>query len=213
MNPTKAVTAGGNGRKRPQLIDSISRLDSILDGLAEAIPATVADSVQQAVAAAVAAAVKEAVQAALHEAMTNPDILAALAARLPVPQPATPPEPVSQPAPAQPEKPKARRRWLTWLRAGWDRAVAWLAERRRAAGRWFRAVSRRLGAAFSLAWAVRRPLGIGLAAGAGVGVLAYLAGPLAAAILSALAVGALTTTGLLIVPVLRLLAQPDCDAE
>ena len=62
MNPiTKNVSA--NGKKRPQLAESIGRLDAMLDGLADAIPAAVALSIRDSLNGAV----KDAVEAALAE--------------------------------------------------------------------------------------------------------------------------------------------------
>ena len=68
------ATATLNGRTLPRrsLNDSIGKLDTILDGLGEAIPATIRDTLQESVSAAVA----EGVKAALIEVMTNPDLLA-----------------------------------------------------------------------------------------------------------------------------------------
>src|SRR6476661_3311259 len=77
-------TTNLNGQRKT-LATQLDRLDSILDGLAEALNEAVADAVRQSVAAAVG----EAVQAAIKEVLTHPELLrAAAAAAAPLPAPA-----------------------------------------------------------------------------------------------------------------------------
>src|SRR5262249_61208148 len=77
------TTTNMNGRVRTSLASQIDRLDSILDGLAEAINETVVAAVQ----AAVGQAVREAGQATLAEGLRNPQL-----------------RPLLQPRPAAPEE-------------------------------------------------------------------------------------------------------------
>jgi hypothetical protein len=63
-----------NSKVRKSLSEQIDRLDTILDGLAEALNGAVADAVTQAVGLAV----KEAVQTVLTEILSNPDLRAQL---------------------------------------------------------------------------------------------------------------------------------------
>jgi VIT1/CCC1 family predicted Fe2+/Mn2+ transporter len=203
MNPTK-VSPSANGKKRPQLADSISRLDSILEGLSDAIPATVAESIQQALATAV----KDAVQVALNEALNNADVIAALAARLPVQVPVAESVVIERPAQveqAQPTKPSAMKAWLGWLRAGWNNAVQWTGGRISAGMLWCRGLLAKLRAGCEAAWQVRGTVGVGLAAGVLIGVVAYYFGPLFASVLCGLAATAMTTLGILAAPFVRLL--------
>ena len=55
--------------RRPQLHESIERLDEMIDGLAVAIPGAVADALRAALGPAFAAAIKDAVTAAVAEAL------------------------------------------------------------------------------------------------------------------------------------------------
>src|SRR5262249_17188943 len=65
-----------NGTARKSLAQQIDRLDSILDGLADALNEAVATAVKEAVGLAV----KEAVRGVLVELLGNPDVLRQLAA-------------------------------------------------------------------------------------------------------------------------------------
>ena len=61
---------GENGtmrQRRPQLHESIERLDEMIDGLAVAIPGAVADALRAALGPAFAAAIKDAVTAAVKK--------------------------------------------------------------------------------------------------------------------------------------------------
>jgi hypothetical protein len=74
-----------NGQERKTLASQIDRLDTILDGLSEALNESVSTAVQEAVSLAV----KEAVQTVLTEVLTNPE----LRDRLQPPSPPAPPTP------------------------------------------------------------------------------------------------------------------------
>jgi hypothetical protein len=80
------MTTTTNGDARKTLSSQLDRLDSILDGLSDALDEAVASAVQgaveRAVRHAVAAAVKETFQAVIAEALSNPDLLAAVRALL-----------------------------------------------------------------------------------------------------------------------------------
>jgi hypothetical protein len=58
-----------------------------------------------------------------------------------------------------------------------------------------------------LVWRLRAPLAVAMAAGTLIGLGAYTAGPVVAALVSGLAGGAATATGLLAAPLWRLLAS------
>jgi hypothetical protein len=65
------MTTVTNGRARKSLAEQIDRLDSILDGLSEALQGAVAEAVTEAVGLAV----KEAVRCVLAEVLTSPEFL------------------------------------------------------------------------------------------------------------------------------------------
>ena len=90
---------GDNCKGRKSLASQIDRLDTMLDGLADALPEVVADTIRTAAAEAV----RDAVQAAITEVLTNPELLAKLRTAA---QPAA-----SEPQPAQ-KKPSV------WQRLG-----------------------------------------------------------------------------------------------
>src|SRR5262245_51802543 len=87
-----------NGRpQRKTLANQLDRLDTILDGFADALNEAVADAVKQAVTVAV----QEALQVATQQLMTNPELLRALAAQTtstPTHQPEPQPELVKKPS-------------------------------------------------------------------------------------------------------------------
>ena len=121
----------------------------------------------------------------------------------------------AQPLPAQPSapsQPKNQRTWLAWLRGGWNKATTWAGEKYRACRAWCGEQLVRLGGLLALAWELRAQLAIGLVCGLAVGTLAYLAGPLLASVVTGLLASLLTTAGLLLVPLLRLLGMLSRDA-
>jgi hypothetical protein len=146
------TTTNSDGRSRKSLAEQIDRLDSILDGLSEAL--------EGAVQQAVGAAVRETLQAVLAELLNNPVLLAALR------DPGEPPTPpAAEPSRPQAELPRGQRppscwqrarRWLCGTFRGlWQACTSWV--------RWLRPA---LAAG-----------GVGLLTGAAV----YVAGPWVAA--------------------------------
>jgi len=165
------TTMQTNGKLRKSLAEQIDRLDSILDGLAEALNESVAAAVQQAVGLAV----REAVQAVLSEVLTNPAVLEKLRGNSPPP---------AAPAAAAP----ARLGWRERLRPAWGRVVAGALATRLQCGRLCGRARQGLSGLWERLSVVRRcrrqvlaAVGVGLAAG----VLAYVAGPWLAALVSA----------------------------
>jgi hypothetical protein len=166
-----------NGRRRTSLAEQLDRLDSILDGLADALNESVATAVREAVGLAV----KEAIQAVFAEVLSNPDVLARLhAAAGPAPAPTTP-APESAGAPAAPGWLGRARALATKGAAAVRGACAGCADlTARAAG----AVARRARAACAAAgrglgvlWPFRGQMLVALAVGTAAGVAAYIAGP------------------------------------
>src|SRR5262245_54855773 len=70
---TTTTSPAANGRQQKSLAHQLDRLDTILDGLAEALNESVAAAVRDAVAAAV----REAVEVALKEVLGRPELLRA----------------------------------------------------------------------------------------------------------------------------------------
>jgi hypothetical protein len=104
------TTTNTNGRARKSLAEQIDRLDSILDGLAEALQGAVAETVTEAVGLAV----KEAVRCVLAEVLSSPEFLERLRQVAASSNPA--------PVMAAPRKQEPFRRWF-------GRATTWALER------------------------------------------------------------------------------------
>jgi hypothetical protein len=183
--------------KRPQLNDSIEKLDEMIDGLAVAIPGAVADSLREALGAGFAAAVRDAVTAAVAEALKG---FAPAVAAQPVPAP-MPPAP-----PAPPLKPTV---------SAWAKVKAALGRLRRWAVRVAAPVLTPVFAHAVLAWAVARVIGAATVrsrvaalltalGGTAAGVLGFALGPVGAAVLLGLLSGSVTATALWAAPTIRL---------
>src|SRR5262249_56631706 len=90
-------TTNMNGRtQRKTLANQLDRLDTILDGFADALNEAVADAVKQAVTVAVC----EALQVATQQLLANPELLRVLAGQT-APTPTPQPEPEPQPEPVK----------------------------------------------------------------------------------------------------------------
>jgi hypothetical protein len=157
------TTTTTNGKLRKSLAEQIDRLDSILDGLADALNESVAAAVKDVVGVAV----REAVQAVLSELLTHPAVTQLLNA------------PTAEPAPPAGEGPRGPGlggRLVTGARAG---CVGLWARARRD---WGALVPR-----LALLRQHRRQLLVAAGVGVVAGFLAYVAGPAIAAGLSAVA--------------------------
>lgn len=180
--------------RRPQLTDSISKLDEMVDGLATAIPGAVADSIREVLGPAFTAALKDAVKEAVAEALKERTSEAA--------QPMPVPPPVAPTPPATP-RPRPDR---------WKKVKAALAELKTWVGQQLAPVVARA----ALGWAVVRLVG-----GATVnsrtaslltaltamvaGFTGFVVGPEASAVLLGLATGVITATAVWAAPAARLL--------
>lgn len=182
------TTTMNNGTQRKQLSSQLDRLDTILDGLAEAIPDVIAQTA------------REAVQIAVTEVLTNPAVLEKLRASTPVLP--VPPQPT-------PKKPSLLRQLGSAMHAGW----AWLAGKTSqalatisqlaqtctagfvvgaaSAWTWVQSVTSGGWALLVLAWALlchfRKPLLIASGVGLVIGVGCYFAGPFVASTVSGVA--------------------------
>ncbi len=184
--------------RKPQLADSIEKLDTMVDELSVAIPGAVADSIREALGPAFAAAVKDAVKAAVAEALAE----AAVARDAkPAPVPAVPEVPAASPAPAA-EKPG---RWAR-VKAALGRLREWTA--RKAAP---------VVARLALGWAVARLIAgataksraaavVTTVTGTTAGVGGYLLGPVGTAVLLGLVAAAFAASAAFAAPAGRLLA-------
>ena len=206
------MTATDTGRtRRPQLNDTITHLNDIIEGLSTAVPAVVADSLRQALGADFAAAVGRAVADALAPTvrdLVRAEVAAVRAERTPaMPVAETPaPTPVSEP-------PSPKPTWKARVLAGWTRVRAW-------AGRQLDAV---LGVAV-VGWAMlrlvassvaRSPAAVATAvlSGLAFGVLAAVAEPAVAVALTALSVGTLTASAVSAAPLVRAAVELDLDRD
>ena len=162
-----------NGPQRKTLEYQLDRLDSILDGLADALNGAVADAVKDAVGLAV----REAVSAVLAEVMNNPAIVAKLAGA----SAAVKPEPVV-PTPVQPVS-EGR------MKAVWNRATGGVCSILR------RVVGFTRGGVRKVANAIRTGFARVRAAVAIVSALATLAGLGRRAVLWAFVIGLLVGVG------------------
>ncbi len=184
--------------RKPQLADSIEKLDEMVDGLAVAIPGAVADSVREALGPAFAAAIKDAVKAAVAEALAEAQV-ARDAKPAPIPVPPSPPPTSSAPAVEKPSQ------WAR-VKAALGRVRRWLAKK-----------AAPVVARLALGWAVTRMIAGATArsrpaavmtavTGTTAGVGGYLLGPVGAAGLLGLAAAALAASAAFAAPAVRLLA-------
>jgi hypothetical protein len=181
--------------KRPQLNDSIEKLDEMIDGLAVAIPGAVADSLREALGAGFSAAIKDAVTAAVAEALKG--FAPAVAQLVPASAPPAPPAPpVKQAVPV------------------WTKVKAALGRLRRWAVRVAAPVLTPVLAHAVLAWSVAKVIGaatvrsrvaalVTALGGTAAGVLGFALGPVGAAVLFGLLSGAATATALWAAPTIQ----------
>ena len=179
--------------RRPQLDDTIERLNGLLQGMSTAIPEVIADGIRQTLAAVLPVAVKAAVEAALAE-------VAARSAQnaIPVPTP-----PAKEPPPAPPTPPKV---------GAWTRVKAQLAQLRHWSMRRVAPVVARA----AMGWAIVRMVGgstiksrtaalTTALTGTVAGLAGYALGPVGAAVLLALSAGAITAATVWAGPSVRML--------
>ena len=177
--------------RRPQLNESIDRLDEMIDGLAVAIPGAVADSLREALGPALAAAIRDAVTAAVAEALK--DVAPALAAR---------PDPAPIPPPAPPVRPRT---------AAWAKVKAAVGRLRR----WAARAAAPVFAHAALGWGLAKVIGtatvrsrvaafVTALAGTAAGMLGFVMGPVGASVLLALTAGSVTAAAVWAAPTIRL---------
>jgi hypothetical protein len=176
-----------NGKTRKTLADQLDRLDNILDALSEGLNGAVADAVKEAAGAAV----QEAVRQALIEVLTNPDVLTLIGGAVRT----------QAPAPPAPDVPPVVVDSRLGLREPLGALGSWAGRQVRAA----RSACTRaaaaglrglggLGARLLPLWQLRKHLLVALGVGAAAGLVAYVAGPWVAALLSGVATFASTVT-------------------
>src|SRR5262249_5008283 len=105
--------------QRKTLANQLDRLDTILDGFADALNEAVADAVKQAVTVAV----REALPVATQQLLANPELLRALAGQT-APTPTPQPEPEPQPEPVK--KPSMLRRLVMSICTWGQRLCKWV---------------------------------------------------------------------------------------
>jgi len=201
------TTPNSNGHvPRKTLASQLDRLDGIIDTLAEGLNGAVADAVRDAVSDAV----RQAVDQVLQEVLANPQLLRALLGQL------APPTLPTQSEPAASKLTQACTRARRALGIGW----CWLRDRTKAACQWLDAKTRalpelvrqsrvalglqRLRQAGGKTWELRGTVSLALAAGAVIGVVGYLAGPVVSAVALGACGAALTLTAILVAPLVNL---------
>jgi hypothetical protein len=206
---TNATINNGNAQRR-QLSTQIDRLDAILDGLSDALTQSVADAVKEVIGEVVS----EAVSLAVKEVLASPELLKA-ALHKHEPMPAT----------------TKRRTLKDLLRSAGsylgDKAKqaagsvksklltswTWCCEKVR------KACKTTIGACVNLPgtvvkvacgmWTFRKTCAIALTVGILAGVSSYFAGPVIASIASGVSGAALTVSGMILVPLWRLISGND----
>ena len=175
-NPT------ANGRMpRKNLSSQLDRLDSILDGLDQALAGAITDAVKEAVATSVA----DAVRVTLVEIVTNPDVIALLRGNFPAAPPAT----------AEPNPKAANRVTLVdRIRKSVSAAWKWSLSKVKAVGQAIKSRARNVRTGIvggvrkvNMVWRLKRPLLIALGVGSIMGSVAYASSPWVAAVLSGIA--------------------------
>ncbi len=198
------TTANGtlNARTaRKSLADQIDRLDTILDGLAEALNESVADAVKDVIAETV----RQAVHAAVTEVLSSPDLLRATLEKH-APPPANPmPPPQTQPKPPTLKENVAR--------IG-NRLCEKVKQAASLARKSLNAAARRAGTALAVAplvlravaqkvWDFRKPCAVAVGVGVAFGAVCFLGGQLFSSIANG-ASGAAITLSALTLPLKRL---------
>jgi hypothetical protein len=157
-----------NGRvPRKSLASQLDRLDTILDGLADALQGAVADAVREALAPAVRDAVREAAVAAVHAVLANSDLRQHL----------TSPDSTLDVAAQSPEP----------LNGIASRAGSAMKAAARGCSRLVRRWLGGLASMTRVALRLRRPLTVAAGVGVALAVGGYLAGPAVASALGGLA--------------------------
>jgi hypothetical protein len=188
---------------RKSLGDQIDRLDSILDGLAEALDGAVADAVRGVISHAVG----EAVRAAVAEVLSSPELLrAALEKHDPQPAvPAAPPAPRPEPLTLKENVTRVGSRLYEKV----GRAASLAREKLNAAARTtrtalavapfvLRAVARKV-------WAYRKPCAVAVGVGVVCATVCYAGGQLFSSIANGLSGAALAISAMTL-PVKRFFA-------
>jgi hypothetical protein len=215
---TMTAMMSDNGRtQRKTLARQIDRLDSVLDGLAEALNGSVATAVKEVVGQVV----REAVETAVREVLSNPELLRAALAKH---------EPAPAPLPTKPKRRTVTESLLdgwTWLcqktttkvvetrkalGVAWNGCVQVLTQvRKETAERWtvlvgyFAVVWPMLVLLILGMWRFRRTCAVAMSIGLAAGIAGYFAGPVIAAAMCGLGGAMLTVSGLILVPLAKLL--------
>jgi hypothetical protein len=202
------TTQHSNGRAmRKSLADQIDRLDTILDGLADALNESVATAVREVIDEAVT----EAVQAAVTEVLSSPELLRAALARhqppgaIPVIITAPPPPQLTEKLKGAIGKACEKVKELASQVKEKVRQAASLAC---AAGKKVGKAAQNLPATLSgigkMVWALRRPCAVAVGVGVLCGAACYCGGRAFASVANGLGSAALTLSAMLL-PLKRLL--------
>jgi hypothetical protein len=208
------ATMNNGHTQRKTLATQIDRLDSILDGLADALNESVACAVRDVVGQAV----QEAVQATIREVLGNPELLRASLARH-----APPPAPVAKRlslkellVSAGAQACEKARKAIGWA---WSSSLNKLQQGIGLIRRGCERANRGCSLAFQFVEGVvrfaahyRRTCFIALAVGILSGVAVYYSGPVVSGIVNGLNSAALTVSGMILMPLWRLFTVKTVEA-
>jgi hypothetical protein len=197
------TTINNGHQQRKTLSTQLDRLDTILDGLAEALNESVASAVRDVVGEVV----KESVEATIREVLSNPSLLhAALAKHMPVAQVA--PTPVPQ---RRSLKEVLKNALASLLEKGCQ-AASKAKQKLGTAWSWATGKLRRLLtlgqmtlSSAKYAWKCRKTVAIALSAGILCGAGVYYAGPVIASVVCGLSSAVMTAGSIVLMPFLRLI--------
>jgi len=202
------VTQNGTLRsRRPQLNDSISKLDEMVDGLAVAIPGAVSDSIREVLGPTLTVALTDAMKEAFKEGFKEAvvEALKELKSETPAPQPVPPPAPPAPPTPrVRPDR--------------WAKVKAAMAELKTWATKRVAPVAARA----ALGWAIVRVIGVSTIhsrtailttalTGTLTGLAGYALGPIGAAVLLGLSASTFAATAAWAAPTISLLVAIQKD--
>jgi hypothetical protein len=204
------TTINNGNAQRKQLSTQLDRLDQILDGLSDALTQSVADAVKEVIGQVVS----EAVSLAVKEVLSSPELLKAALHKH---EPATATtkrrtlkDLLKSAASYVGDKvKKAAGSVKSKLITSWT----WCCEKvRKACKATVRACVNLPGTVVKIAcgmWTFRKTCAIALGMGVLAGVSSYLAGPMIASIASGVSGAALTVSGMILVPLWRLISGND----
>jgi hypothetical protein len=208
-----ANTMNTNGRPmRKSLAEQLDRLEGVIENLADGLNQTVAEVVKEAVTVAV----QQAIQGVVQAVVANPGLLRQLTGQVNT-TPGSTPEP----------KPSRLKKAWQWLRTKLGSTSIVIKERMRRLGNSIRtklgSIRLKLGQnargffpalaeTARKVWRLRRPVALSLLIGMGACGIGIVSGPDVSVVLLGLAVSALSLTGFVVMPFVRLMRAMQVES-